>query len=117
MQDAKDVLIARLRARSSPTALLPEHLKWELPKIGKQSRLGGEAIVHIKYFSPYGPMTWFVLEFDGKDEFFGIVEFYENLEYGYFSLSEFFEQGALIERDEHFKPTKVDVLFYGRLVY
>lgn len=48
---------------------------------------------------------WWLLEFDGTDEAFGLVEGYDD-ELGYFSLKEMAEPNrsmsfAVIERDEH----------------
>lgn len=51
---------------------------------------------------------WWLLEFDGTDEAFGLVEGYDD-ELGYFSIKEMEELNrqmgfAAVERDEHFSP-------------
>lgn len=52
--------------------------------------------------------TKWLLEFDGTDEAFGLVEGYDD-ELGYFSIKEMAELNrqmgfAAVERDEHFSP-------------
>lgn len=49
--------------------------------------LGGDALAHVKYFTPDSSWTWYATEFDGEDTFFGLVKGFEK-EFGYFSLSE-----------------------------
>ena len=51
---------------------------------------------------------WWLLEFDGTDEAFGLVEGYDD-ELGYFSIKEMAELNrqmgfAAVERDEHVSP-------------
>jgi hypothetical protein len=64
----------------------------------------------VKYFDPCGSWTWLGIEFDGEDTFFGYVSGFE-CELGYFSLSDLASvKGPLglgIERDLHFKPTRL----------
>ncbi len=55
--------------------------------------------------------TWYVLEFDGEDTFFGLVDGLE-VELGYFSLSELESLRGLlgepaVERDLYFKQCKL----------
>ncbi len=48
-----------------------------------------EKFIHLHFF--LGNSDWFVVEFDGKDIFFGYVIFngdYQNSEWGYFSFTE-----------------------------
>lgn len=63
--------------------------------------------VQAKLFTPWTNWTWYVIEFDGEDTCFGLVEGHER-ELGYFSLSELESimgpGGLRIERDLHFKP-------------
>ena len=63
--------------------------------------------VHAKYFTPDSSWTWYVLEFDGEDLFFGLVVGLET-ELGYFSLAELQAVrgpwGLPIERDLYFTP-------------
>ena len=66
----------------------------------------------VKYFSPYNSWTWYAVEFDGEDTFFGLVDGFE-LEWGYFSLSELASVAIAgntvpaVERDLYFTPTQV----------
>jgi Protein of unknown function (DUF2958) len=69
-----------------------------------------DPIVRVKFFTPDANATWFALEFDGVDEFFGwaCLGDVEMGELGYFSLSELQEirgpMGLPVERDMYFKP-------------
>ncbi|RGW69579.1 DUF2958 domain-containing protein [Collinsella sp. AF11-11] len=64
--------------------------------------------VYAHYFSCVNGWDWWLLEFDGTDEAFGLVEGYDD-ELGYFSIKEMAELNrqmgfAAVERDEHFSP-------------
>jgi len=87
--------------------LLTEEIRKKLPALYTQESKGGDAIVHLKLFTPDGAWTWFATEFDGEDTFFGLVDGHER-ELGYFSLRELESvRGALglpIERDLHWRP-------------
>jgi len=87
--------------------LLPPDIAQSIPKLYEQENKGEEAIAHIKLFDPCSNWTWYVTEFDGVDEFFGLVRGFET-ELGYFSLKELQEyEGPLgigIERDIWFNP-------------
>ena len=70
-----------------------------------------EAIAMVKFFSPYSQWTWYAIEFDGEDTFFGLVDGFE-MEYGYFSYSELeavtvFGGVPAVERDCHWSPRPV----------
>lgn len=77
------------------------------PAICSQDGLGLNAIAHVKLFDPAGSWTWFITEWDGGDECFGLVCGHER-ELGYISLNELSRvRGALgigIEVDVHFLP-------------
>lgn len=103
MSEPLDAFLDTLRSQKSPTELMTEELRRTLPRLYEQEKLGHDAIVYVKYFSPYSNWIWYVTEFDGYDEFFGFVRGFED-ELGYFTLSEFESQGALIERDLYFEP-------------
>ena len=66
--------------------------------------------VICKFFTPWSSWTWYAIEFDGKDTFFGYVVG-NSSEFGYFSLSELSSiKGAFglkIERDLYFNPCKL----------
>ena len=72
-----------------------------------------DPIAVVKFFDPCGRWTWYATEFDGVDEFFGLVNGRDQ-ELGSFSLSELtaFKGpfGIGIERDRHFKPTPLSAL-------
>ena len=70
-----------------------------------------EAIAMVKFFSPYSQWTWYAIEFDGEDTFFGLVDWFE-MEYGYFSYSELeavtvFGGVPAVERYCHWSPRPV----------
>ena len=83
--------------------LLTEDIKRIMPKIGETAE-DSEPRVHAKFFDPTGSWTWYAMEFDGEDTFFGYVDG-DYGEYGYFSLSELQSVkgmfGLGIERDIH----------------
>ena len=92
--------------------LWPKEILDPLQKIGETSEQGDPVAV-VKCFSPDFGWTWYGIEFDGEDIFFGYVKGVEN-EFGTFSLSELMENrgklGCEIEMDLHFKPTPVSKL-------
>jgi hypothetical protein len=67
----------------------------------------------VKFFTPDSSWTWYAVEFDGQDTFFGLVDGWEK-ELGYFSLEELRSirgpMGLPIERDLHFSPTPIKEL-------
>ena len=67
-----------------------------------------EKIAHVKFFTPDAGWTWYAVEFDGHDTFFGYVIGLEK-ELGYFSLAELQSVrghlGLPVERDRSFRPT------------
>jgi hypothetical protein len=83
----------------------------KMPALYSQEEKGLDAVVQVKFFSPYSNWTWYATEFDGKDIFFGYVEGFEN-ELGTFSLSEldkvttkmFGTELPAVERDLHWTP-------------
>ena len=91
--------------------LLTEQLRKKLPPLYSQEKLGGKAIVHVKFFTPDAQWTWWASEFDGEDTFFGLVDGHVK-ELGYFSLSELESvKGPLglgIERDLHWMPKTLE---------
>ena len=90
--------------------LINETIVKDVPKIyGQRDRIF-EAIAYIKFFTPDSFWSWYVLEFDGSDMFYGLVIGLEE-EFGYFSLYEIEEirgpLGLRIERDIYFIPAKI----------
>jgi len=72
-----------------------------------------DPLVHAKFFTPDGQWTWYAIEFDGDDTFYGFVKGNFD-ELGYFSLREIQEvRGTLglpVERDRYFEPTRLSAL-------
>ena len=70
-------------------------------------------MVICKFFFPAFHWTWYAIEFDGQDIFYGFVDG-EFAEIGYFSLSELKatkdKLGLSIERDRYFKPCRLSEL-------
>jgi len=87
--------------------LLPDEVVQVLPKMGETDGQKNP-LLQVKFFYPDFDWTWYVMEFDGDDLFFGLVDGFEK-ELGYFSLSELMgnrgKLGLEIERDRGFEPT------------
>lgn len=87
--------------------LVPEEIRERLPGI-KATEGEEDPEVVAKFFTPDSSFTWYVLEFDGEDTFFGYVRSHMASELGYFSLAELREArgglGCPIERDAFFQP-------------
>lgn len=90
--------------------LLPPELIKQLPKLNTVTESNDNPKALVKYFYPDFNWTWYGIEFDGDDTFFGWVNGFDG-EYGYFSLSELMankgKMGLSIERDLYFKPTPI----------
>jgi hypothetical protein len=89
--------------------LITQQIRKCLPPLFSQE--GDEAVAYVKFFDPFSQWTWYATEFDGKNEFFGVVVGHER-EYGSFFLSELEsichrDGKPRIERDLHFTPCKV----------
>jgi len=95
--------------------LMPVDIRERMPELYSTEDVDTEdKILAVKFFSPYSNWTWYGVEFDGEDTFFGYVEGFEK-EWGNFSLSEL--AGAqlgngipAVERDMSFRPTKFEDL-------
>lgn len=92
--------------------LVPKKVRCLLPPLGSTE---GEKdpIAVIKFFTPDASWTWYAVEFDGDDIFFGLVDGAFR-ELGPFSLSELLSvRGTLglpVERDLYFEPTPISKL-------
>ena len=97
--------------------LLPDDVV--LPQLYAQQRLDdSKAIAHIK-FSANNGWEWYVMEYDGKDRFYGLV-YGHALERGYFSLKELAnilsepykgrEQYPIVNRDQRFESKTLDLV-------
>jgi hypothetical protein len=88
---------------------LEEFIKWKALKIPKLYEVEHQKdpIAHIKLFTPDTQWTWWILEWDGEDTFFGLVNGQEQ-ELGYFSFSELKSVrghlGLSVEIDLYFSP-------------
>ena len=92
--------------------LLTQEIRDTLPPLyDSEKHPEKESIAVVKFFSPYSQWTWYAVEFDGEDTFFGLVDGFE-MEYGYFSYSELevvtvYGGVPAIERDCHWSPRPV----------
>jgi len=89
--------------------LLTKELLSKLPALYSQEN-EKDPMVICKFFAVWTSWTWYAIEFDGKDLFFGYVAG-DYPELGYFSRSELQElkgpMGLSIERDMYFEPTRL----------
>ena len=89
--------------------LLTKELRGKIPPLYSQDK-NPDPLIICKFFTPDSSWTWYVIEFDGKDTFFGLVDGFEK-ELGYFSLSKLEsirgKLGLPVERDLYFKPSKL----------
>lgn len=96
--------------------LLTEDLRKALPALYSTENDGtADKMLIVKFFSPYSQWSWYGVEFDGVDTFFGFVQGHEN-EWGTFSFSELAETTLFgdvpaVERDLSFTPTRFSDLF------
>lgn len=86
--------------------LLTKELRNQFPKLYEKEDIPTpEKKVIAKFFTPWTSWTWYAVEFDGEDLFFGLVDGLEK-EWGYFSLKELESitgpAGLKIERDLYF---------------
>ena len=89
--------------------LLTKELLSKLPVLYSQENTEDPMVI-CKFFAVWTSWTWYGIEFDRKDLFFGYVAG-DYLELGYFSLSELQDlkgpMGLSIERDMYFKPIRL----------
>jgi hypothetical protein len=89
--------------------LLTKELKKKLPPLYATEN-EKDPLVVCKFFYPTCRWTWYAIEFDGQDIFYGWVDT-DFPELGYFSLSELMKTrdkwGLPIERDRFFKPCRL----------
>ena len=86
--------------------LLTKELINQLPKLYSCEEIKDPTVV-CKFFTPWAHWSWYAIEFDGDDLFFGYVAGHFP-ELGYFRLSELKAikgpVGLKIERDLYFEP-------------
>ena len=90
--------------------LLPQELMEQFPKLGETAE-HENPMVQAKFFYPDFSWTWYAIEFDGEDTFYGFVDG-DAGEFGTFSLSELMttrgKLGCEIERDLYFTPKPIE---------
>ena len=95
--------------------LLTKQLRQQLPPLYSQENVA-DPLVIAKFFTPDAQWTWYAIEFDGKDLFFGYVVGLVS-ELGYFSLRELEAVrgplGLPIERDRSFRPCRLSEVQKG----
>ncbi len=92
--------------------LLTQELRKKLPKLYSQEEVKDPMVI-CKFFYPDFSWTWYAIEFDGVDQFYGLVDGFVK-ELGYFSLSELLTNkgklGLSVERDRYFIPCRLSTL-------
>ena len=92
--------------------LLTKQLRQQLPLLHATEH-EEDPLVICKFFFPAHHWTWYAIEFDGEDIFYGFVDG-DFPELGYFSLCELQSNrdklGLPIERDRHFTPCRLSEL-------
>lgn len=92
--------------------LLTQEIIRKLPKLYSCEN-EKDPMIWCKFFTPDSSWTWYGMEFDGQDIFFGLVDGFEK-ELGYFSLSELKtvrgKLGLPVERDLYFQPCRLSEL-------
>jgi hypothetical protein len=92
--------------------LLTKNILERIPKL-HETESQEDPVVWVKFFYPDFSWTWYGIEFDGEDVFYGLVDGFEK-ELGYFSLKELQANrgklGLPIERDRWFDPCRLSEL-------
>ena len=88
--------------------LLTKELLHQMPPLDAEDNKGGDAIAHVKFFTPDSSWTWYATSYSPEDgTFFGLVDG-QFKELGYFALGELETArgplGMPIERDLHWQP-------------
>ena len=88
---------------------LPEGIIKKIPKLYSQEDVKDPTVV-TKFFTPWSNWTWYVIEYDGEDRFYGLVDGFEK-EFGYFTRTELESatgpMGLKIERDINWSPKPI----------
>ena len=95
--------------------LLTKENRMALPALYSTEDVPSEnKLAVVKFFDPTSQWTWYAIEFDGTDRFFGLIHGQET-ELGYFSLAELHSSknrlGLGIERDMYFTPTPISQIY------
>jgi hypothetical protein len=102
--------------------ILTKEILKRLPKLYATEKIKLEdKEVHVKFFNPCGAQTWYGIEYDGVDTFFGYVDLFGqgDGELGYFSINELMSlklcAGLKIERDKWFGRCKLSEIINGNV--
>ena len=97
--------------------LLTNELIQKIPKLYETETIPQkDKIAHVKLFLPGTACTWYIVEYDGLDTCFGLVDlgYEQDVEFGYFSIKELSEAkslyGLVVERDIYFEPRSFDAV-------
>ena len=106
MLSGKQILKDKKKGGEKCMMLMPSYVEKKLPPLYSKENEKDPKVL-CKFFLSFTKWTWYVIEFDGKDTFFGyVVGDYPEL--GYFSLKELQEiegpYGIGVERDLYFTP-------------
>ncbi len=87
---------------------MPKGDEIRIPAIGSNSGTSLEqCVAHIRYTDDEAGLTWYILEFDGVDRFFGVVAG-RHVVVGEFTLTELQnligDEGPAVRRDPDFTP-------------
>lgn len=92
--------------------LIPDKIKGKIPKLYETEVTDiNSKLALVKLSAPGTYWNWYVVEYDGNDVCFGLIEGHD-VEFGYFSIKELSEikKPHQIVRDESFKPTEISKL-------
>jgi hypothetical protein len=97
--------------------LLTKELIQKLPKLYEtESFPEKDKVAQVKLFLPGTACTWYIVEYDGQDTCFGLVDlgYEQDVEFGYFSIKELSEVRSLyglgVERDIYFESRTFDAI-------
>lgn len=98
--------------------LLPKDIAEKIPALYSQEGRGDNSLAYVKLFNPTGAGTWYIIEYDPIERIAFALCVITDAELGYVSIDEMEEYkdsqfGLGIERDLHFKPTKLKDILKG----
>jgi hypothetical protein len=98
----------------SKDALFPKTIMDAIPRIGTQEDIE-DPMVPVKFFDCMSAATWWVVEYDGEDMFFGYVTLGDPdcAELGYFFKREIVSAARMFERDLYWKPVPLSKVMEG----
>lgn len=93
--------------------LIPKELAQRLPPL-YATDISSDPMVQCKFFFPDSHCSWYGIEFDGRDTFFGLFDG-DSLVLGYFSLKELVNATSPLRmplaRDRFFVPCPLSALY------